>query len=315
MDKKTKVFYKEIYSTAYKYLKEIAGNAGLSDDQLVQYKKPDHMLAMFKVWGLNADMMKDTRFIMCRLAASLQNRQSMPHTINFKDNFKKISSCVYGFDPKKINDKYGDDVESLMDQFRNKAIENIRERPQENDVEGLASYHKSYWYMFSKGILRGAKYLCGFNSGEGFFEYLDKLREMYKWCNEKYSDSIVGERIHDFAWKQLFDKETGIFGMGPALAPDFLKEIGYTELGKPDTHIVGIFEKLDICDTSSKSEIQKTLRAIASANEVDSYEVDKVFWLICSDKKKKFYVHEDIGVKGAKKNKPELLKRLKKVIN
>ncbi len=79
-----------------------------------------------------------------------------------------------------------------------------------------------------------------------------------------------------------------IAGIGFPLACDFLKEIGFVNFGKPDVHIKAIFKGLRLIDPNEKSTIKqdyqtfKMIDKIASANNVSSFEVDKIFWLIGS---------------------------------
>lgn len=78
-----------------------------------------------------------------------------------------------------------------------------------------------------------------------------------------------------------------------ALACDFLKEIGYTNLVKPDIHMIEITKALTgktedgDCDDAVCFDI---LVKTAKKEGVQPYKLDKVLWLICSGK---FYKDKD----------------------
>lgn len=61
--------------------------------------------------------------------------------------------------------------------------------------------------------------------------------------------------------------------------------------GKPDVHVIDILVDLDFCkEDASLYSIQKTIFAVAKANEITTYCLDKILWLIGSGK---FYRHPD----------------------
>jgi len=322
---KSEPTYTEIFEVCRKYLVEIASCAEtdthakieLGKDEIKKYMTPECWLEIYNDKGLNVLNTKDFRFIMCRLAASLQNRNRMQNTIQFMKNFYVIKDCLFEFDPHKIHNEFGDNNEKLLDQLRiginSTGISKIQNRPQTDDTKEMIEYSRTFWFQFAKGLLSGAKYLSSFGSAEGFFLYFDKLKSMYTWCVENYVSTDVADRMLDVSWKQLSDNQTGISGFRDALATDFLKEIGFTEFGKPDTHIIDIFSELKLCNPKSNSEIQKTLRAIAAENNVTPYEVDKTIWLICAKGGKKFYLHPNIRVKNQNNSKLELLKKIKEL--
>lgn len=79
-----------------------------------------------------------------------------------------------------------------------------------------------------------------------------------------------------------------ISGMGFPLACDFLKELGFSEYGKPDVHLKDIFKALNLIDQNEKSATKldyqtfKVIDRIAEENDTTAYSVDKIFWLIGS---------------------------------
>lgn len=88
-----------------------------------------------------------------------------------------------------------------------------------------------------------------------------------------------------------------IYGIGYPLACEFLKELGFVSYGKPDVHIIDIFEGFGLCHRgASPYEIQKIIVHMDEAKGVSAYKVDKLFWLIGSCK---FYNHPEIGSQGS----------------
>jgi thermostable 8-oxoguanine DNA glycosylase len=79
-----------------------------------------------------------------------------------------------------------------------------------------------------------------------------------------------------------------VSGIGFPLACDFLKELGFSEYGKPDVHLKDIFKALDLIDPNEKSaskldyQTLKVIDRIAKENGTTAYAVDKIFWLIGS---------------------------------
>ncbi len=67
------------------------------------------------------------------------------------------------------------------------------------------------------------------------------------------------------------------------LTCDFLKELGFAQYGKPDSHIKSIFASLEWVAKESKDEdIFKKIDEIATIVNKTPYYVDKVFWLLAS---------------------------------
>ena len=83
-----------------------------------------------------------------------------------------------------------------------------------------------------------------------------------------------------------------IHGFGFPLACDFLKEIGYTGFGKPDTHLKKIFGKLHLSRSSKDYDVFRAILRIAAHAGKTPYEVDKIFWLVGSGN---FY-HNGLGI-------------------
>ena len=93
-----------------------------------------------------------------------------------------------------------------------------------------------------------------------------------------------------------------IKGFGFALSCDFLKECGFKEYLKPDTHIISVFEEIHKVDKMSQWEcyihfinfLDLLNENFDKKDEKNAYEVDKIFWLNCkvSKNKKNLFLKE-----------------------
>lgn len=122
------------------------------------------------------------------------------------------------------------------------------------------------WIRYSKGIVSGAKFLNRFPSFEDLKAFFDRHDEspMEREMLAVYLSSLIGN-------------------MGFALACNWLKELGYMNYSKPDTHMKDICLTLGLIH--SKEDTIGCFRAmneIASSDNVEPYRLDKVWWLICS---------------------------------
>jgi 3-methyladenine DNA glycosylase Tag len=122
--------------------------------------------------------------------------------------------------------------------------------------------------------LHAARFLCDIEvTGKTPLQFFDGFA---------YEGASVYER-----WALVNVLSQSIKGIGTALACDFLKEIGYLNIGKPDVHIKRIMARIGVL-----SELEKDLVAendnflsfrimdkFAQASGKTVFEVDKIFWL------------------------------------
>ena len=87
-----------------------------------------------------------------------------------------------------------------------------------------------------------------------------------------------------------------IFGIQFALACNWLKELGLTYYPKPDIHMVKVFSALGVCE-ENQIECYKAMIALAKKCNVNTYQLDKVVWLICSGN---YYRQENVEIKSKK---------------
>lgn len=196
-----------------------------------------------------------------------QNRQGMPNSIGDINNLKDI---LFGFNPRKVIKNY-----SSWDEIFD-AIKNSSYKPPGRMVK---SNNKSYWVIYCKSILSIAEFLHGYKNVKAFNEFVEGF-----YTNE-YSK---------VALPLLLKQE--IYGFGFALACDFLKENGYPEFIKPDTHINFIARELGITESASDYGIFKDVVSYCERIDKLPYEVDKLFWLVGSGR---FYL-SDIKIKSSR---------------
>ncbi len=189
-----------------------------------------------------------------KMVETLKNRQGF---VNYIAPTEELCSIMFDFNPKKVLEKYFD-WKQLFNQLKKKFSEKYIMDINEN---------RNSWVLFSKGIISCAKFISNFNDFHQFDEFVQSF-----FFNEFTIASLP----------MLLEKE--IFGYGFALACDLLKELGYVQYGKPDTHIKKIFNELEIVNSNDDFEVFKKIVKIGLIVNEDPVIVDKVFWLIGSGK-------------------------------
>ena len=159
-----------------------------------------------------------------RLLQSLSNRQGMPNTIGEIEN---LSTVFYNFDHGQVLQRYSGNWEDLFDTIQ-REIQPVSRMDKSNP--------RSYWVIFSKGSISGAKYLAQFDTLGNFLQYINDFDE--KPTTRPALPFLLGHEI---------------FGYGFSLACDFLKELGFSNYAKPDTHVIDIFSVLGVSSKSSCS--------------------------------------------------------------
>lgn len=198
--------------------------------------------------------------ILYQLLASLQNSQMMPNVIGFRSSLRTraFKEIFYDYNPKMILDNYPS-YEELFSKF----TDNFEIKNKENK--------KSLWLRYAKAVISACEFLSTFEDATDFDNFVNSF---------SYNEYTIA------SLPMLLERE--IYGMGFPLACDFLKELGYTQYPKPDVHIKEVFVAFDLCKDSD-FEAYKAVIKMAKINNDTPYNVDKVFWLICSGK---FYAHD-----------------------
>lgn len=240
--------YKIIYQKAYNFLLQ---HDGITNTILEQH--------------LTSEIVKpnDLKIIYKRFCESAQNRQMSNKVIgNSIGGVQNLAKVLYNFDPIKVSNKY-----SKNDNM--KLLEHIEKILKPTGQIRITS--RSLWPQFCQSVIDSSYFLKEFDTAQNFYEWADFF------ANDPKAKPALPLII-----------STEISGIGFPLACDILKELGYLEFGKPDVHLKDIFKALNLINPLEKSTIKQdyeTLRVIdqiALANNVTSYAVDKVFWLIGS---------------------------------
>ena len=240
--------YVKLYNEAKAFL--------LSFDQVYQEDLDRHLVA-------EHEKPHDLKVIYERLCESAQNRQMSSKVIGGSiggiNNLRKV---LFDFSPIKVAKHYKrTDSDLLLKEIINKL----------NPSGQIRTGNRSLWPQYCKSIIDSAYFLKAFETADKF----------YDWAEFFAKDSKAKPAL-----PLMISVE--ITGLGFPLACDFLKELGFNEYGKPDIHLKDIFKALRIIDPLEKSSFKQdysTLKAIdkiAYENNVTSYAVDKIFWLIGS---------------------------------
>ncbi len=260
---------KEIYKSAVDFL--------LSFKEVTKSDLKKHLVSEF-------EKPNDLKIIYRKLCESAQNKQMSSKVIgNSIGGIENLKFVLFDFDPHKVVEKFNkSDAEKLLNEVREKL----------KPTGQIRTTNRSLWPQFCQSVIDSAHFLSAFEKAEKF----------YDWANFFANDTKAKPAL-----PLMISIE--VSGIGFPLACDFLKELGFDEYGKPDVHLKDIFKALNIIDPKEKSVTKQdysTLKAIdriAKANNLTSYAVDKVFWLIGSGN---FYLtNKNIG-----RQKLEFIKRI-----
>lgn len=205
-----------------------------------------------------------------RLLTSAQNANMKAGVIGGSiGGVENLGKVLFDFDAGKVLKEYLDNSEKLLDTI-------IRTL---NPKGKIRKTKRSIWPKYCQTIISGAEFLSQFTDAKEFLEWVDHFH------NDKKSLAALPMIL-----------EAEIYGIGFPLACDFLKELGYINYGKPDVHIIEIFEATGLIEKgASDYRVLKAIARIADSLDVSTYHVDKLFWLIGSGF---FYNHTHIGNKG-----------------
>ena len=219
---------------------------------------------------------KSKNEILSRLLASLQNKQMATNVIGFwKDNRQPIFENIFlNYDSDAILNTYKKE-DSLFDCFT------------KHFYPKNAESNRNLWRLYAKSVISACKFISKFKDEKDF----DKFVNLFSY-NEFSSAALP----------MVLEKE--IFGLGLALACDFLKELGYTQYPKPDVHIKEIFHTFDFCEDNDYSAYKAVIEMAGIVKETP-YKVDKIFWLISSGN---YYIDGE-KIPGNKENFIETIKK------
>lgn len=255
--------YRYVFEEGEKFLRERISKCLSRDSEAVLKKFLKHEAEA-----------KDISAINLRLIKSLVNRNMMPKIIDFDRREKKMNKILFGYEPKKIIDRYNSD--DLLEVFKVEFKLNI-------------VGPKNLWNQFSRGVISGSKFLSSFKDKNSFDTFIKTFN------HNEYTKAAL---------PMLLSKE--IFGFGFVLSCDFLKELGYREYPKPDTHLIKIFNGLGLSQSAEQYDVYKSVVEMSEVVKKDAYTVDKIFWLIGSGK----FDPDDINRVVETGNRKKFIKRL-----
>ncbi len=181
------------------------------------------------------------------LLGILQDFQMFPNVIKYAERSREIKEAIHF---PNISYCASLDPEQLAERF----------------IKRFGASSERCWRRYCKGIVTGAQFLDGFDGFDDFKRTLDSHDR----------DAISREAL------ALYLSKT-ISNMGFAIACNWLKELGYMNYSKPDTHMKDICLALGLI--KSKNDDVGCFRAmntVADGAGVEPYRLDKVWWLICS---------------------------------
>ena len=196
--------------------------------------------------------------VFAHLVFTAQNYWGMRYIIGCKlgqDGVYELASLLSGFDPAAVVEEYGDDWGRLLDRID---AEFFPGEPRERG-------RRSAWKKFCLAILTGAEWLSQFEGADAFYRWVER--------HDRNARSRYGLAC---------TIANGIHGYGPAVACDFVKELGFLNWSKPDVHLKKIFVQLGLAESEDNLTVFRAIDRFARHQGVSPYHADKVFWLISS---------------------------------
>lgn len=210
-----------------------------------------------------------------RFCIELQNYQAMPLAINYGAFGKSYENKIFKFVKSEYSKKNTSAIaiyqglHEICKFDEEKKLSETLENKIGTDAKELKDKKvNSAWLRYSIG-LRGAIDFLNDNGLKSLYQYFE-----------------IGKKLNLRIFKD-------IYYMGEALTYDFFKELGRTDLIKPDSHIKAILKELfpndNGKDYSDKETVVKMLELIEAYNkgkeEIDKrtpYYIDKLLWLCCT---------------------------------
>ena len=224
--------------------------------------------------------------VFAQMAFHAQNATLISNIVSFNSNIELLKAKLCNFDPKSLKKEY----QNAMD-----IVEALRYN-EDNNVCGLKwnseksrfGKRDSLMAGYAQALLDCAEYLCHFKDGNEVYNDLNVYGYIGNTDEEKTCNLI----------KYFQEKIPHRFSI--ALTCDFLKEFRkeFSFLCKPDVHIKDVLcalfgNKKGFYNTMRREyecvlemqELVKCINAALSSNErITVYKLDRMIWLICSDK-------------------------------
>lgn len=238
--------------------------------------------------------------VFAQMAFHAQNATLISNIVDFENKIDFLINALCGFDPNKFLTKYKN-VKSVVEALRYDAVNNP-EGLKWNDKKNKTARKDSLITGYAQALTECAKYLSDFRDREAV---LNQLKSNYK--DETDYKNLI-EAFH----KQIPHR------FSIALTCDFLKEFDeeFSFLCKPDVHIkdtlcVLLNKGEDYYRTSKREyecigEMQELIELINIGEEkkITVYQLDRMIWLICSEK---FFLDGIISAKNEYLNKTFML--------
>jgi hypothetical protein len=176
----------------------------------------------------------------------LQDFNRYPYVIKYIDRKDKIKEILHNYDFSYIARL---EPSQLLEIFR----------------DAFKFDRDTLWLRYTKGVISGAKYMLNFDNYDDFKNTFDSFN----------TNDMTREYFAMFL-------STKIDNMGFAIACNWLKELGYYEYAKPDTHTKDICDALHLASKKNDVKCFEAMVKVAREAGVKTYKVDKVWWLICT---------------------------------
>jgi hypothetical protein len=201
----------------------------------------------------------DMRGVYLQMLRSLQSPQPMPRVIGGSiGGVERLGPVLFDFDPARVAVAYSPDADSCTRMFAEiKAKLSPRGK--------LRDAPNATWPKYCRAAASGAAFLARFGDAPSFYEWVEA------------QDTGVDERID-----AATEIEKQVYGMGFALACDFLKGLGYHSFCKPDVHLKDIFPAVGLSASTKDRDLFRAISRIGGNVGVTSYTVDMLFWLVGS---------------------------------
>lgn len=194
--------------------------------------------------------------------------------------------------------EHTEEIESLFKDYNIQYFnQNIRTLP---DDELDALFKKAFggsnnaYKKVKENVCCTAKYLSGFKNVTEMYAYFDSFDS----TKEVERNKLIGIIAGKVKW------------WGPALVPNWLKDIGMSNYSKPDDHVKFIISNLGLSSDNEYDVIDAVFKIAEDYKSVDNqasaFKLDRILWLIGSGN---FYNHK--GIVSFNGNRTEFVEMVK----
>lgn len=219
----------------------------------------------FRILVESAQNRRDMPASISSMLASAKSNPGVPATLwdgTLRD-LGRLNTVLLGFDPADVFHRYSYDSNAEFLKASDQLLTDILQQLQPTKLPRMEP--KSHWPNFCRSIISGARFLTTFGTYDAFHDAVLKSSiSVYKRMDlaEAYSERL--------------------YGFGFALTCSFLKDAGFSQFSKPDSHVKDFCKLLGFCGSGEPLILFKVIDRIAAANQVDPFAVDKLVWLIGS---------------------------------